>query len=69
MYMDFSTRMRQLRAKYEVSQAQLAQETGIGANYLSIIEVGHVTPNLRWADKIMEPFRKRGEKELTNLEE
>ena len=49
---DFAARIKALRAKRGLTQAQLAQRAGMSHGYLSRIEVGMQSPTLEVIEKL-----------------
>ena len=49
---DFAGRVKALRAKRSLTQAQLAERAGISHGYLSRIEIGMQSPTLEVIEKL-----------------
>ncbi len=49
---DFAKRIKELRARRDMSQAQLAKLAGISHGYLSRIEIGMQSPTLEVIEKL-----------------
>ena len=50
--MDFARRIKELRAKRNITQAQLSKLSGVSHSYISRIEIGMQSPTLEVIEKL-----------------
>ena len=50
--MDYGTRIKQIRERVGMTQAELSAKSGISQEHISRIENNHFTPTIKTADKI-----------------
>ena len=55
--MDFARRIKELRAKRGLTQAQLAERSGVSHSYLSRIEIGMHQPTLEIIEKLAKALK------------
>src|SRR4029077_8620218 len=54
MSIDVGARMRSVRTTFGLSQRALARRAGVTNGLISLIEVGRVSPSVRWLKKVLD---------------